>query len=229
MAEQLEQSVKRMIDRMPLDTVSDLKKRVHGRTFKVATLCSGTDVAVHALLILQGVLSALYGATFQVQYLLAAEIVEWKRRFLLDHGPLRPMRCFSDAADIGGPDVFSLDYISGTMSPALEHDVDILFCGFECDSVSLMNSTQWKYKDCTATGSGKTGSTWAALEKFVTNYSPKALLLENVASLGSVPASGRQDHDDDEDAPRKRQKQDTSPAVDNLGHCVPALEVPPDC
>jgi hypothetical protein len=74
------------------------------------------------------------------------------------------------------------DFVSESVQPLPE--VDILWSGFECDSVSPLNKDRKEFKNCIAEGTGRTGKTALVTIDYIICKRPVASVLENSKMLG---------------------------------------------
>ena len=154
-------------------------QRLDGKPLRVGTMFSGCDVAVKALDAIQEHWSEV-GMELQFHHLFACEIEEWKQEFILHH--LNPQFMFEDAVELARNDWVGQDTISEKHVKV--PDIDLLFAGFECDSVSALNASRNKSSNCVAEGTGKTGITARATLDFIIAKKPKWTILENAKTLG---------------------------------------------
>lgn len=188
---------------------------------RLATMCSGTDIAVDVLLRWLRLLCEDFGskATVQVDYCFACELDRRKRQFLLQFTPKKPRHLFADVMTLSGQT--SLCYL--TNRPAAVPSVDWVIGGFECDSVSMLNTKRAEFARCIDGKEGSTGQTFSGILDYAKTHQPRALLLENVRSLGmavtAVTAAGL--------GRKRRHMVDRDPVdegdSDNLTSCVPCL------
>lgn len=88
-----------MIDQLPLDHLNALRK--HPKVLTVATLCSGTDIAIHALAYLKNLLRETLGTSFEVKYLFGCEKNDATRAWALANAPIQPSYYFGDVDHLG--------------------------------------------------------------------------------------------------------------------------------
>ena len=101
-----------------------------------------------------------------------------KQAWLREHFPHLPL-IFSDICQLHTGRC--LNVVTG-----LEADVpavDIFIAGFVCKSVSSENNQRDTHGTCIAAGTGKTGSTFDGLRRFVEKVRPKIVICENVVGL----------------------------------------------
>ena len=179
-ADLLHDSIVRMHEQLPWKWSQQLRSRVlclaeaSGGRLKVATGCSGTDIAVLGLRRLCSYWDSLFGVKVEVQHLFSVENVEFKRRFIIKR--VRPKRTFQEMAELCNERV--RDLVSN-------QDVEvesphIWICGIECDSASSVSIHSASNKECVALASGATGSSAEYCLNFVKKHQPPFVCFENV-------------------------------------------------
>jgi len=155
-----------------------LKELLHSRV-AFGTGCSGTDGVNHAFNVWHSIFAREFGMDFVFSHEFAAEKVEWKRRFILQHWDVRLM--LGDIWDLSAPNPTDVR----TSEPGKVMQVLLALFGVECDSVSALNSSAASNRGCVASESGKTGSTAAAAFQYVDLFRPGVVAIENVKNLAA--------------------------------------------
>lgn len=211
-----------MLSQLPPDLFTLLARRVmRGKEIlRVATLCTGTSIAFDTVHTWHSLLTSALGDTrvhLSPQYLCSFEKVARKRKFLLDTSSHLPTSVFGDLRVLHHS-AEALNYMSGNFEAV--PSADLVIAGFECDSVSLLNTERAKFSDCITQAKGSTGETFMACVAYIQQHRPLAILLENVASLGSkINASSSIDHT----RQQRKRKRDVCQPGSNLACCVRAL------
>ena len=149
-----------------------LRRGLAGRTWTVGTACSGSDSVVHVL----ERLGRPCGYSFM--HLFSCENDPDKQAWVREHWPGLP-QLFSDICQLHTGRC--LNVLAG-----LEEDVpavDIFIAGFVCKSLSSENNQRAAHADCISAGTGKTGSTFEGLRRYVQRVRPKIVICENVVGL----------------------------------------------
>ena len=115
------------------------------------TGCSGADVFVHCAELVTSVLSEEFGLSLSARHSFSAESVPFKRAFIATHW--KPEALLVDVAELSKERGF--DCVRGT--EVAIPDAVIVAIGFECDSVSPLNSAAKDHRSCISEKRGKTG------------------------------------------------------------------------
>jgi site-specific DNA-cytosine methylase len=184
----LKSSVARHISELPSSLHMRLQSNVKARwasnlgRVDVGTLFSGCEIFYDELTAIQMFLAATMSMTFEFEHTLAAENVEWKRQFIMDRHA--PRHCFGDVVALAANDWVGTDHVSG--KTIRMPSVHLLAAGFECDTVSLFNTSRNKdKKECMKLGTGKTGTTGNAALQYITDHRVPVAILENNKTFGS--------------------------------------------
>lgn len=102
-------------------------------TLRIGTACSGTDVALHSIQTCVGYWKDMFGLDAVVMHEFACEAVSDKRDFIATHWS--PRHIFLDICELCHRSAMT----SSGHEAAIPH-VDVFLCGFECDSISSLNS-----------------------------------------------------------------------------------------
>ena len=123
-------------------------------SWSIATLCSGSEVTIYALEMVQKVCLEKFGIQVRFHHALACEKVEWKRAWILKH--FSPQHLFANTADLGQSS--ALDLLTNAVVTIPQ--TDFMLAGFECDSVSMLNNGGAQFRGgCVDGGGGRTGRT----------------------------------------------------------------------
>ena len=152
--------------------LSDALKEL-GRPIYVATMCSGTEAPLFALIASAEALEAQGKPALEFRHIFSAEIEFFKQAFIERN--FAPEIMFRDIRELGieGAKVATTAYGSDVEIP--KDSLDILIAGFSCKDHSRQNNFQKTLKD-----NGESGETWTAVYQFSKQRRPKVVLLENV-------------------------------------------------
>ena len=123
-----------------------------------------------------------YGIDLKFESIFSAEIDDWKReRIIRLHGP---KHAYEDVVEVSKAKWTGHDYIVGGDTEV--ERPDILWVGFECDSVSGLNmqKTQREADACVGLNTLRTGTTANATLLFICEKRPTISILENVKTIG---------------------------------------------
>jgi hypothetical protein len=138
----------------------------------VGTLCSGTD---HVVLMAKAIAAAFepHGLVFKVTVTqtFRCELKAWVRKFA--------------AANMGNNANIFCDVTALPLSRM--RAVDLLICGFSCQSLSSMNATGRALIHTDAIS----GRTWAGCHKYIEYHRPRVILIENVLGIRNRIAKGK--------------------------------------
>ena len=154
-----------------------------GGVLRVGTACSGCDMVVLIVRITFGVLQDKFGITFRCQHSFSAEHIEWKRRFIEGHIPEPPDMLVGAVEDLTKDEA---KYLL-TQQHKLVPKVESFFAGFECDSLSSLNSSAKENRGKLAQGQHRSGSTFLACLGYLTKHRPLSFFFENVKMLSASP------------------------------------------
>ena len=157
-----------------------LRRGLAGRVWSIGTACSGSDSAV---LVLEHIGRS---CGWEFTHTFSCESDPEKQAWLREHFPQLPL-LFSDICQLHAGRC--LNVVTGLEADAPA--VDIFIAGFVCNSVSSENSRRGTHGDCIAAGTGKTGSTFEGLRRFVEKVRPKIVICENVVGLLKRTCGGR--------------------------------------
>lgn len=149
-----------------------LRRGLAGRSWSLGTACSGSDSVVMVLEHIGRSCGWEFTHTFSCES--HPEKQAWARENF-PHVPL----IFPDICQLHTGRCVNV--VTG-----LEADVpavDIFIAGFVCKSVSSENNQRGTHGACIAAGTGKTGSTFEGLRRFVEKVRPKIVICENVVGL----------------------------------------------
>jgi len=93
-----------MVSNLEMDELAALRTCLPGH-LTVATICSGTDVVIHALRDVQGALSKTLGVPFNVSFLFGCEKNPLVRSWALANAAIQPQHYFGDAEHLGQSNV----------------------------------------------------------------------------------------------------------------------------
>ena len=150
------------------------------RVLEVGTACSGSEVLMLATQKLAAKWSEAYGVRLLVKHVFAMESEGYKQKWILKH--FHPIYLFDDmTAMIEGNQIHDVISKSLQTPPA----VDFYAAGFECDTISPLNSKSQQGKDVVSSGAGKTGRTAQGAVAYIRKRRPKTFLLENVKNINT--------------------------------------------
>ena len=147
-------------------------RRLACRSWSVGTACSGTDSAIKVLEQIGR------SSGWEFTHTFSCELDTDKQAWVRENCPNVPF-IFPDICELHTGRC--VDVISG-----VEVDVppvDIFIAGFVCKSVSSENTQRGTHAACIAEGTGKTGTTFDGLRRYVQNVRPKLVICENVPGL----------------------------------------------
>ena len=166
----------------------------------VGTACSGSELYLTALPLLQRELGRLLGKGVRFVHMWSCEKHPAKRAWIVDN--FHPPKLFGDItrlADAGG----CYDYMSQALQKV--DPVDILIAGTSCKDASRLNPHHADRLNAVDARTHSTGSTFSGLMELVRKLSGtcRLVFLENVTSLGDRDrATGRSNLDGVADAMR---------------------------
>jgi hypothetical protein len=117
-----------------------------GKTISVGSTCSGTDICVPVVQATLSTLNHLYGVNIQAEHRFSVEKCEFKRNFIKDaHCGDKKVHLFDDVLlfRTGRGYCYSCNEIHDAPT-----NVDILFCGSTCKSLSRMNTKRQEFSNC---------------------------------------------------------------------------------
>ena len=182
-------AARKMLAHLPADKVLRLTAHLKAleqwpRNLNIGTGCSGTDVIMHSLDVLNSTWQSAYNTPIGIHHVWSCEKDKFKQDFILAHW--QPMTLYNDMDDLrsgGGVDVCSGMYKE--VAPA-----DIFICGIECDSISSLNVNASKQRACAQTGTDKTGSTMKHAMAYVDRHRPFVCIFEITKSVYCKPKDG---------------------------------------
>ena len=149
-----------------------LRRGLPGRSWRLGTACSGSDSVVQVLEHIGR------SCGWEFTHVFSCECDPDKQAWVREHWPGLPM-LFPDICQLHTGRC--LNVMAG-----LEADVpavDIFIAGFVCKSVSSENNERGTHGACIVSGTGKTGSTFEGLRRYVQEIRPKIVICENVVGL----------------------------------------------
>ena len=155
-----------------------LSQNLRGRSLRLGTLCSGTDLCCE---VLEAVVDLCGGS---VCHIFSSEIAEPKQRWILQMCK-PPKYLFQDVQDFTASRGYCIRSKQLRMIPG----TDIIFLGFSCKDVSHQNKGHVSAKDCVMLRCLRTGSTLHGGLAYVVRLRPLLVFLENVAALDDVSHS----------------------------------------
>ena len=162
-----------------------LRRGLPGRSWTLGTACSGSDSVVRVLEHIGR------SCGWEFKHLFSCECDPAKQAWVREHWPDLPL-LFRDICQLHtGRCVNDM-----TGLPADVPAVDIFIAGFVCKSVSSENNHRDMHGNCILTGTGKTGSTFEGLRRYVREVRPKIVICENVVGLLKRTRGGRPQIDD---------------------------------
>lgn len=146
----------------------------------VGTGFSGSDITHHVLKAMSSLWSEKLCMQLDFTFLFACEIDPRKRAFLREQFPtLATIFCDMDHLSL----VAAHNDVTGQMAPV--PFVHLFIGGFVCVDRSKLNVRRQQHKNCVQDGTGKTGSSFAMLYRYLDKCRPWAFILENVTDLGA--------------------------------------------
>ena len=144
-----------MWERLPADIRASAGAGAGSRLLpiRLATLCSGSDGPVVAFR------AACKCAGLEVEHVFSCESDVRKRKWITAHFP-DLTRLYNDVHDVGRGR--GLNTISGVLED-VPSDIDVVIVGFCCQDVSFDNPSRSSSALGVASGSGRTGGTFASL------------------------------------------------------------------
>ena len=155
------------------------------RPLKIATVCSGSDIAMLAIGDMFRHYRDRHGIHVPaVDHVFSCESVKFKQQWVCRH--FCPKLVFDNLLTLATGTSFDIVSNAQCRVPA----ADGILAGFECDSISGLNSNAGANRDVVATGDGKTGSTARATLQWIKDHRPFWVVLENVRSLNGKGSDG---------------------------------------
>ncbi|KAG8885935.1 hypothetical protein FRB98_001541 [Tulasnella sp. 332] len=154
--------------------IPDLLKvaeRMKGKKLRVATMCSGTESPLLALMQVSRVIKRDYGATLEFEHVFSCEIVPWKQAYIERN--FSPPLLFRDVTELGNEQATTA---YGAMAD-VPLEVDMLIAGTSCVDYSSLNSNKQSIN-----ASGESGETFRGMMRWVARAQPTIIILENVCS-----------------------------------------------
>jgi site-specific DNA-cytosine methylase len=142
----------------------------------VGTMCSGSDSPLLALKVIQALNSGL-----KVRHAFSVELNPAKRSFITTLFP-DVQHVFSNTDYMKNET--ALDTKTGMVVPVVR--VTLLIGGFSCTDISRLNIYSHQYRQCAATGAGKSGGTLRGMMDYILKHSPNYVILENVEAVNDV-------------------------------------------
>ncbi|KAF1942479.1 hypothetical protein EJ02DRAFT_511619 [Clathrospora elynae] len=147
---------------------------LEGRSFKVATMCSGTESPLLALHEISKALQKQGYPPVNFQHEFSAEIEVFRQAYIQRN--FRPKILFRDVRDFLRKDITKATTAYGA-EVEIPIGIHILIAGFVCKDLSRMNSNNKTLED-----GGESGDTWLAIYTYAKRFRPSIVLLENVRS-----------------------------------------------
>jgi site-specific DNA-cytosine methylase len=157
-------------NRLPKQQQSSLARVASPLT--LGTACSGTDCAVP---VFQAIASI---AGLAVDHRFSCENEPAKQAWIRGNWP-ELKTVFDDVRMLGSGS--ALNVVSGRSEPVPA--VDWFVAGFVCKSISMENTQRQQYANCIENSEGQTGETFTGVMRYVLNFCPSIVVLENVEGL----------------------------------------------
>lgn len=148
------------------------------RPMNIATMCSGTESPLFALLASAHALEEKKQPFIKFRHLFSAEIEQFKQAFIERN--FAPEILFRDIREFIPKGAVNATTAYGSVK-AIPRGVDILIAGFSCKNLSRQNNFQKSLKE-----NGESGETWMAVYEYSRRFRPNVVLLENVKSKAST-------------------------------------------
>ena len=140
---------------------------------RCGSLCSGIDVGIFCLLMLQSVFKDV-GFQVDFEHTFCCELDDTIRQKLLEAYP--SMRnLFEDVVDVATGTAFCEKLQDTILVPS----VDVLIAGFSCIDLSTLNNRDVSFGDSDST----TGECYRATVAYITTHKPSFIILENVVAV----------------------------------------------
>ncbi|KAH8820901.1 hypothetical protein F5884DRAFT_65542, partial [Xylogone sp. PMI_703] len=155
----------------------DVISKLDGQPLRVATMCSGTESPILALMQVADNIKKKYGIAFNFEHVFSAEIVAWKQAYIEIN--FRPPIIFRDIVELtednpdpSKPRLATTAYGAKVPVPG---DINLLVAGFSCVDFSLLNNARKEIKE-----GGESGDTLFAIIAYAREYRPDIIILENI-------------------------------------------------
>jgi site-specific DNA-cytosine methylase len=149
---------------------------------RVGTFFSGCELFCRQV---AAIFSLMGSGGAGVELVFIADNKQWKRDFILENNA--PKYAFSDVIDLHNNGWIGEDLLSGESMPVPA--CDIFGAGFECDTVSLYDTScklqKTEKQNCLRNAAGKTGTTGNATLYYIIDKRIKCSMLENNKLLGA--------------------------------------------
>ena len=172
-----------MLSKLGSSAIFSLVPYLHRREAQgpmtVGTACSGCDVILLVLDVLEEQFQEHFDVRLKFKHLFAVEIDLRKQEFLRSQWPETELM-FEDVADLNWDS--ALDVISGR-NKIIPH-VDLFAAGFSCTARNRLNVHSKQNKDgLQRDAADATAMTWRGVRTYIQKGRPKLVLLENVTEL----------------------------------------------
>jgi site-specific DNA-cytosine methylase len=171
-------------------TVSRMQQLYAGQPLTVGTACSGSDMVVVVLELLQKTFITEFDSRVSFDFLFACERDPKKQKFILTQFPdlkflMSSTKELTDAAAVN----------LKTGSRCIVPYVDIYVAGFSCVSRSRLNKNASQHRGCIASGTETSGVSFAEVWAYVGKVLPELVVFENLPDLlsGSKLTDGKSD------------------------------------
>jgi site-specific DNA-cytosine methylase len=157
------------------------------RPIRVGCMCSGT---LSWLPVMQHIQKKL-PCRLPFKHMFCCEWDTDKQNFIManfmknDVCDVSPFIMFGDVKELGNEYAMATDGRGppGRLVRCLVPEVDLVFAGFSCKSVSRQNNGRTDNAACITEATGNTGETWSGVAAYLQRHRPAMVLLENVCGL----------------------------------------------
>lgn len=146
----------------------------HGNSFRIGTMCSGTDSPIWALERLFLYLNVEHGVYMELNHEFSVEIVEHKQQLIRDN--FQPTEIFRDVRDFSRKDTTTAMTAYGA-EVEVAGNLDLLVAGFACVDFSKLNLVGRKVL---LEKGRESGDTLFGISDYADLHRPKLIVLENV-------------------------------------------------
>ncbi|KAG8999653.1 hypothetical protein FRB94_003868 [Tulasnella sp. JGI-2019a] len=158
-----------LVNRIP-DLIK-VAEKLKGKKLRVATMCSGTESPLLALMQVSRVMKRDHGVTLEFEHVFSCEIVPWKQAYIERN--FSPPVLFRDVTELGNEEATTA---YGAMAP-VPLAVDMLIAGTSCVDYSSLNNNKQSIN-----ARGESGETFRGMMRWVARAKPTIIILENVCS-----------------------------------------------
>ena len=160
----------------------------------IGSLCSGSDIFMTYLPLLEKALREHVGLDVQLRHLWSCEYSARKRIWLKANFDVPQL--FGDVLTLSSPDG-SWNFMTGKYEQPMH--IDILIAGFSCRDASRLSGKQQQMRGIVGSeevSSSTTGSTFKGVAQTIESLKPTLVLLENVPGLMDRPEGGQKSNFD---------------------------------